>query len=190
MRVLLKEGATEATAATILVLPVCSAGMFETLSGERVPQGIVADADPKVVVASASIGAEERGNPFVTSKDLLMDLTWLDKELADFEEGAKVCAQFSGGAYVLCASKRTPVESAEELAEGDAIAIFPVNGLINARGTVVSVDGKWMEVEIDPGDRKRFEGRTSLVLGKRVTVSFTSVEKMAPSEAGTERRPR
>lgn len=182
MRVLLKEGATETTDATILVLPVCSAGVFETLAGERVPQGIVAEADPKVVVASASSAAKERGNPFVTSKDLLMDLTWLDKELGDYEEGTRVSAQFSGGAYVLAASKRTPVESAEELAEGDAVAISPVGGLINACGTVVSVDGKWVEVEIDPDDRARFKSRTSLLLGKRVTVSFTCVEKLAGVE--------
>lgn len=179
MRVLLKEGATEATDATILVLPVCSGGMFETLSGKRVSQGIVAEADPKVVVAAASSGAKERGNPFVTSKDLLMDLTWLDKELADYEEGSRVGPQFSGGAYVLGAPQRKKVERAQELTEGDAIAISPLNGLINARGHVVSVDGKWVEVEVDPGDRDRFESRTSLLLGKRVTVSFTCVEKVA-----------
>jgi hypothetical protein len=184
MRVLLKEGATEATGATILVLPVCSAGMFETLAGERVPQGTVAEADPKVVVASASSAAKERGNPFVTSKDLLMDLTWLDKELGDYEEGARVSAQFSGGAYVLGADQRKKVECAEELAEGDAVAISPLNGLINARGHVVSVAGKWVEVEVDPGDRDRFESRTGLLLGEPVTVSFTSVEKLAGVEGG------
>jgi hypothetical protein len=179
MRVLMKEGATEATDATILVLPVCSGGMFETLSGKRVSQGIVAEADPKVVVASARSGAKERGNPFVTSKDLLMDLTWLDKELADYNVGSRVGPQFSGGAYVLGASKRTQIESAEELAEGDTIAISPLSGLINARGHVVSVDGKWVEVEVDPTDRDRLESRTGLLLGERVTVSFTCVEKVA-----------
>lgn len=179
MRVLLKEGATEATDATILVLPVCSGGVFETLSGERVSQGIVAEADPKVVVASASSAVKERGNPFVTSKDLLLDLTWLDKELAEYDEGTRVGPQFSGGAYVLGVSQRKPVECAEELAEGDAVSISPLNGLINARGHVVSVDGKWVGVEVDPGDRDRFQSRTGLLLGEPVTVSFTCVEKVA-----------
>lgn len=182
MRVLLKEGATDATDATILVLPVCSGGMFETLSGKRVSQGIVAEADPKVVVASASNGAKERGNPFVTSKDLLMDLTWLDKELAEYEEGSRVGPQFSGGAYVLGASQRKKVECPEELAEGDAIAISPpiaLKSLINARGHVVSVDDKWVEVEVEPGDRDRIERGTELDLGPRVTVNRTCVEKVA-----------
>jgi hypothetical protein len=179
MRVLLKEGATEATDATILVLPICSGGVFETLSGKRASQGIVAEADPKVVVASASSGAKERGNPFVTSKDLLLDLTWLDKELAEYDEGTRVGPQFSEGAYVLGVSQRKPVECAEELTEGDAVAISPLNGLINARGHVVSVDGKWVAVEVDPGDRDRFESRTGLLLGEPVTVSLTCVEKVA-----------
>ena len=181
MRVLLKEGAVNATPATILILPIGGGGLFETLSGERVSQGVVAEANPKVVVASAASAAKERDNPFLTSKDLLMDLTWLDKELADYELGSRVATTFSGGTYVLDVSPATQVEFAEWPAVGDAIAIAPpiaLRGLINARGHVVSVDNKWVEVTVAPGDRDRIERGTGLQLGKSVTIHRSCAEKL------------
>lgn len=98
MRVLLKEGAAEATAATILVFLRPTGATLETLSGESVTRGILAEADPKVVGAAASSATEERE---LRPNDLLKELEWLDTFLAGHDLGAKIELEVSDDGYML-----------------------------------------------------------------------------------------
>jgi hypothetical protein len=87
MRVLLKEGATEATAATILLFLQPKGALLETLSGESVTRGVIAEVDPKVVGAAVSHAAKERN---VRPDDLLKELEWIDQRFGHLEPGRKV----------------------------------------------------------------------------------------------------
>jgi hypothetical protein len=87
MRVLLKEGAAEPTAATILLFLQPTGALLETLSGEPAMRGVLAEADPKVVGAAVSSAAKERN---VRPNDLLKELEWLDHCLAHLDLGAKI----------------------------------------------------------------------------------------------------
>jgi hypothetical protein len=87
MRVLLKEGATEATAATILLFLQPKGALLETLSGESAMRGVIAEVDPKVVGAAVSQAARERN---VRRDELLKELEWIDQRFSHLEPGRKV----------------------------------------------------------------------------------------------------
>lgn len=99
MRVLLKEGAAEATAATILVFLRADGATLETLAGEPATRGIVAEADPKIVGAAARTGVQERKDPDVRVKELLKDLDWLDTFLAGRRLGATIDLEIAEDAF-------------------------------------------------------------------------------------------
>ncbi|HKT83991.1 MAG TPA: hypothetical protein VJQ84_09180, partial [Solirubrobacterales bacterium] len=90
MRVLLKEGAAEATATTILVFLRPGGAILETLGGEPVTRGVIAEADPSTVGKAARDGIEMREDPDVRVKALLEELNWLDGFLASHRLGATI----------------------------------------------------------------------------------------------------
>jgi hypothetical protein len=183
MRVLLKEGATKATETTILVLPQLDGAEFETLSGKKVPRGIVAEADPKEVTAAVGIGAKKRGNPYVTAKELFKDLRWLNKALAAYEEGSPIGLKTQGGTYVLDESEAKFIDRAEGLAEGDAVAVGPTikpRSLTNIHGKVISIKGDKVTIEVDAGDRDSFERAVGKDLTEQITIPLGCAEKVEP----------
>ena len=50
---------------------------------------------------------------------------------------------------------------------------------MNARGTVVSVGGGKVEIDIDPGDRDRVERDRGKRVGERLTMPVACVEKIS-----------
>jgi hypothetical protein len=180
MRVLLKEGAEKATAATILVLPQLEGSAFETLSGEDVPRGVVAAADEKTLSAAIKAGVEKRGNDYVDTKALVKGIQWMDKALADYEQSSKIGLDVSKRGYALEDSEATPINRAEGLTEGDTVAIVPrisPKALMNARGRFLSIDGDKVEIELEAGDRDRFQRATGKRAAEHMTFYVGYLEK-------------
>jgi hypothetical protein len=179
MRVLLKEGATKATKTTILVLPQLAGDEFETLSGKKASRGIVAEADPKEVVKAVGAAVKQREDPYLNSKDLLKDLRWLNKALAEYEAGSRIGLKTKGGSYVLDESEAKFID----LAEGDVVAVGPTikpRSLTNIHGKVVSIKGDQVTIEVDAGDRDRFERAVGKDLTEQITIPLGCAEKVEP----------
>jgi hypothetical protein len=180
MRVLLKEGAEKATAATILVLPELGGSAFETLSGEDVPRGVTAVADETTLAAAIKAGVKKRGKDYVDAKVLVKGIRWMDKALADYEQGSKIGLDVTGSGYALDDSEATRVNRVEGLTEGDTVAIGPrvtPKALMNARGKAISIDGDKVEVELTAGDLDRFQRATGKRAAERMTFHVEYLEK-------------
>lgn len=182
MRVLLKEGAEKATAASILVLPQLGETTLETLSGEAVSNGgIVAEAEYAVVAGAINTGAGDRAAQAITPKKLLKEVEWMAKALGPYEIGSKIGLRFTGRGCALDDSEAQRMNRAEGLAEGDTIAVGPTispRTFMNARGKVVSIKGERVEVELDPGDRDRIQRATGKGVTEHPTFPLACVEKV------------
>lgn len=163
MRVLLKEGATGATSDSILVLPQSMGATLETLAGDGVPKGLLAEADERVVVSAVNAAARSRRDEFVTAKDLMKDVRWLHKATGEYEVGSKIGLKPTPRGYTLDTSEASRIDRSEGLAKGDSIAVGPnisPKAWMNAHGQVLSIDGDRVTVELDPGDRDRIQRAT------------------------------
>ncbi|HEY2333624.1 MAG TPA: hypothetical protein VGH58_01280 [Solirubrobacterales bacterium] len=182
MRVLLKEGAEKATAASILVLPQEIETTFGTLSGEAVPEGgIVAQADYSTVARAVATGAKDRAAQSATPEELFKQAVWMARVLSSYEVGSKIGLQIIGRGWALDASEAKRIDRAEGLSVGDAIAVGPTidsQTLINARGRVVSFIGERVWVELDAGDRDRIERATARKQPKCLSFPRLCVEKV------------
>ena len=182
MKVLLKEGAEKATAASILVLPQLIETTLETLSGEAVSDGgIVAEADYAVVGAAINTGAKERAAQSITAKTLLKEVKWMAKALGEYEIGSKIGLHITGRGCALDDSEAKRINRAEGLSEGDVIAVGPTispRTLMNARGRVVSISGDRVEVELEAGDPDRIERATGKELAEHTSFPLVCVEKV------------
>ena len=156
---------------------------FETLSGKKASRGIVAEADPKEVVTAVGAAVKQREDPYLNSKDLLKDLRWLNKALASYEAGSRIGLKTKGGSYVLDESEAKFIDRAEGLAEGDAVAVGPTitpRSLTNIHGKVVSIKGDKVTIEVDPGDRDRFERSVGKDLTEQITIPLGCADKVEP----------
>jgi hypothetical protein len=182
MRVLLKEGADAATSESILVLPQLTGSMFETLSGESVSKGVVAEVDRKTVTSALNAGARSRKDEFVTAKDLQKDVKWLAKAVGEYELGSKIGLEPTPRGFMLDESEAKRINRAEGLTTGDTIAIGPTispKTFMNARGRVVSTKGDKVEVRLDDGDRDRIQRATGKGVAEITTIPRNGVEKLA-----------
>lgn len=182
MRVLLKEGAEKATAATIIVLPQEVETTFATLAGEAVPEGgIVGEADYSAVALAVGTGAKHHATQTATSKELLEQAVWMARILSSYEVGSKIGLHIIGHGWALDTSEAKRINRAEGLAEGDRIAVGPTIGpqtLVNARGRVVSFSEERVWVELDAGDRDRIERATARTQPKCSSFPRVCVEKV------------
>ena len=183
MKVLLKDGAEEATATSVLIVPRRIDDAFETLSGEAVPHGFVAEADEGPLRAAINAGARERGDQFLTAKDLQKETQWMSKALAELEVGSKIgLTDKGGGTLTLDVSEAKKINRAEGLAVGDLVAIGPwisPKAIMNARGRVVSIEGDTVDIALDAGDRDRYERATGKPLSRQTTFHISTIEKVA-----------
>ncbi len=181
MRVLLKEDAEKATAASILVLPQEIETTFETLSGEAVPDGgIVAEADYSTVALAVNTGAKDRAQT-ITPKKLLKQVEWIARALSPYEVGSKIGLHIVGDGWALDASKAKRIDRAEGLSEGDTIAVGPTispRRFMNARGRVISINDESVLVELEAGDRDRIHRATGKEQAKCVSFPLVCVEKV------------
>jgi hypothetical protein len=182
MRVLLREGAERATAATILVLPQEVETTFETLSGEAVLNGgIVAEADYAAVADAANTGAKDRAAQTVTAKALLKQVEWMARALSPYEIDSKIGLRIIRHGWALDDSEAKRIDRAEGLSEGDTIAVGPTispKRFMNARGCVVSIDGDRVAVELEAGDRDRIRRATGKEQAKNVSFPLVCLEKV------------
>lgn len=182
MKALLKDGADEVTAASVLILPKRLDDALETLSGEAAPYGIVAEADEGLLVAAVNAGAKERGDRFLTAKDLRKETQWMSKALSEYEVGSKIGLTVEDlGGFALDTSEAKRINRAEGLTTGDLVAIGPWTSpktLMNARGRVVSIDGDTAEIYLDPGDRDRYERATGKQLARKTRFYINTLEKV------------
>jgi len=183
MKVLLKEGSDRPTPATILV-PSWRGDAFETLIGETIPatrKGVIAESPEGPIVDAVHVAAKERDNPIVSSKDFIGSLRHLNKGLGDYEIGSKIGLKEVKGRTVFDDSEAKRVDRAGGLARGDQIAIGPSirpKAYMNARGTVVSVGGGKVEVDLDPGDLDRIERERGKPIAERQSIPVSCVEKV------------
>ena len=182
MKVLLKEGADEATAASVLIMPRLSDDALETLSGEMIPYGIVAEADEAALVDALNAGARARGHHLLTARALRKETQWMSKALAGYEVGSKIGLRVKGtGALSLDDSEAKLINRAEGLTKGDLVAIGPTispRTLMNARGRVLAIQGDRVGVELDAGDCDRYERATGKQLAQRTTFPLNTIEKV------------
>jgi hypothetical protein len=182
MRVLLKEGAERATAASILVLPKEVETTFVTLSGEGVPRGgIVAEADYWIVVDAVNTAAKGRAAQTITAKKLLKQVKWMNRALCPYETGSKIGLHILSHGWTLDVSEAKPINRTEGFSEGDTIVVGPAISsmkLMNARGRVVSINSESALIELEAGDRERIERATGRRLPKHTSFSLVSVEKV------------
>jgi hypothetical protein len=181
MRVLLKEGAEGATSDSVLVLPQLSGSTLETLAGDAVPKGLVAEVDDRMVVSAVNAGAESRRDEFIAAKDLLRDIKSLHKMLGSYEPGSKIGLTPTPEGFTLDVSEATRIDRAAGLAEGDLIVVGPnikPKTYLNARGKVVSIEGDKVKVALDPGDRDRLQRATAKPIAERLTLPRVCVEKV------------
>jgi hypothetical protein len=97
MKALLKGGADKATAATVLILPQRINDALETLAGEAVSHGVVAEADEAALIDALNAAAKERADQFLTAKDLRKETQWMSKALSEFEVGSQIGLNVKGG---------------------------------------------------------------------------------------------
>lgn len=181
MRVLLKEGADEATAATILVLPQLIETTLETLSGEAVSDGgIVAEAEYEVIADAINTGARSRDAQSISPKRLLKEVEWIARAISPYEIGSKIGLRVTASGCALDDSLAKRTNRAEGLAEGDTIAVGPVSPkkFLNARGWVIAIEGDRVEVELEAGDRDRIQRTDGKEVPKRTTFPLSCIEKV------------
>jgi hypothetical protein len=182
MKVLLKDGAHAATSETILIPPLVRGSTLETLSGDPVSKGVVTEIGGKALTSALDAAAQARADEFISAKALLNEVRSLAKGLADYELGSKIGLKPTPRGFALDDSEASRINRAEGLAAGDAIAIGPTitpRALMNARGRVVSIKGDKVTVELDAGDRDRFERATGKQVAEREEFPLLCVEKVA-----------
>lgn len=184
MRVLLTKPDADPTSTTILVLPQLGGSTFETLAGERVDIGFVAEVRGEPLTEAVYAGANERNDEFVTAKELTADVRCLHKDLADYESGSKIGLKVDGkgDGYTLDDSEATRINRAEGLKEGDEVAIGPAvrpKTFFNAHGCAASIDGDTVRVTLDPGDRDRVERATGKTVKETMSFPLVGLEKTA-----------
>jgi hypothetical protein len=180
MRVLLKEGAAQATSATILVLPQLAETTLETLSGEAVLDGgVIAEARDAAVIASISAAVKERVAASITAKKLLKEVEWMSKALAPFESGSKIGLEHTGRGCALDTSAAKRINRAKGVSVGDTIVVGPTISpqvFMNARGRVLAIEGRLVRVEFDAGDRDRIERATAKAVPETFEFSVFILE--------------
>lgn len=184
MRALLTKPDAEPSAETVLVLPQLGGEDFETLAGERVGFGFVAEVPGEPLTEAVYAGTKKRDDDDTTAKDLTDDVRWLHKALADYELGSKMGLSIDprGDGYLLDDSEATRINRTEGLEEGDEVAIGPAirpKTFFNAHGRVVSIDGDTVQVQLDPGDRDRVERGTGKTAKEVMSFPLDGLEKVA-----------
>lgn len=182
MRVLLTKPDAEPTSATILVLPQLGGSNFETLAGERVDFGFVAEVRGEPLTEAVYAGAKERDDD-TTAKELTDDVRWLHRALADYEPDSRIGLVIDprNEGYILDDSEATRINRAEGLKEGDKVAIGPgmrPKTFFNAHGTAVSIEGDVVQVTLDPGDRDRVERGTGKTVKEPLVFPLAGLEKL------------
>lgn len=182
MRVLLKEGTDSATSDSILVLPQgLSGSTLETLAGDPVAKGLVADVDSRSVTSALNAAARSRRDEFISAKDLQKDVRWLSKAIGEYEIGARIGLTPTERGFTLDVSEATRINRAEGLAVDDEIAVGPnisPKAWMNVHGRVVSINGGRVKVLLDPGDRDRLQRSTGKEIPEQTTVPLDCVEKV------------
>jgi len=182
MRVLLKDGAQNATSESILVLPLGSGSTLETLSGEPVANGIVAEVDARAVTSALNAGARSRRDEFVSAKDLQKEVKWLNKALGEYELGSRIGLEPTPRGFKLDDSEARRTNRAEGLVVGDEVAVGPnisPKFFVNAHGSVTSINDEQVEVALDPGDHDRLQRATGKEIAERPILPLSCVEKVS-----------
>jgi hypothetical protein len=181
MKILLSEGADHAASATILAPRRGSGSTLETLAGDPVGQGLVAEAGKKAVISAVNAAAHARMDEFFDPRAVMRDLNWLSKALGQYELGSKIGIKPTPRGFAIDDSEAERINRAEGLANGDLIAIGPnikPKTFMNARGRVASIDGQKVKVRLDAGDRDRIERANGNELPELLPVPLGSVEKI------------
>jgi hypothetical protein len=115
MRVLLKDGAEQATPATILVVdPALAETTLETLSGEGERRGgIVGEVDHAALADMIVSAVEARAAQSLTVPTVIAEVAWMAKVLAPFEVGSRIVQHITQRGCVIDTSeaRRTDPQS-------------------------------------------------------------------------------
>jgi hypothetical protein len=193
MRVLLKEGAEQATATSILAVdPELRETTLTTLSGEGVKGGIVAEVDNQALVEIIDAVVEECAARGATAKRLIKEVAWMARVVSPYEVGSRVVRHITHDGCVIDKrqakrampySSLTPEErrSAEEADErGDHGSLASRLGRLGdardataqrleemRRPEVRPVDRRLLYTQLDSYDRELVELRGELLANSR-----------------------
>ena len=103
MRVLLKEGAEQATAETIVVVePNLNEASFETLSGVGVLDGgTVVEVENSALADLIEAVVEKRAARGITAKRLIKEVAWMARVVSPYEVGSRVVQHITHNGCVI-----------------------------------------------------------------------------------------
>lgn len=150
----------------------------------------VAIADAEKISLANGAAPHAVGIPFGTGgvfayserRDFLRDVKFIVKCVADAKDGTIVTVKRSGRGFMLDVPKDALPNRQAGLAIGVRVAVGPnvsPKALMNAHGTVVSVNGVKADVEFDAGDIDRVNRATGKRFGTVVKMHKTTLEVIA-----------
>lgn len=179
MKVLTHEGA-------VLTLPFTSidapAGHFTRLDGDGGSRHGVVETMDDATVSSLIAAAARREGSFATVRDYTNDVRFIHRALLDVTDGAQIGIETKGSKIrLLIPDDARP--RPEPLTEGDRVA-FNANAspkeILNAHGTVQSIDGKKATIKLDDGDRRRLTRSTGKEYPPTIPAPLTLLDKIDP----------
>lgn len=168
---------------TLLTFPL-GGSEYQGLDTATYPKGIVAER-PERAVKMAVEAAVQSGlgeptgdglgrsikqldgdtHPFAFSEtaELMRDMRWIAKRLIEVEDGTEIGLHVGARGYGLDMPAVAKVDRSAGVKVGDTIAVgmnISPKAMMNARGTIASVNGTKVSVNLTEGDLRRLRAST------------------------------
>jgi hypothetical protein len=157
---------------------------FDRLDGQgSAVVGVVGELEERTVRRTANEGAALESIKS-TASYVLKDLQFISKALSGVADGAEVRVECRGGVARLVVppgarSQRPPIVAGDRVAFNGRVT---PEALLNARGTVESVEGGEAKVRLDAGDRRRLEEATGKDRSEFTEASVALLDKLDTDE--------
>jgi hypothetical protein len=184
---------TTPTKNTILTFPVLGGTKFLGLDGKDYDEGIVMETN-EATAKKHTQAAILRDNPrsgevkvgqpfaFMTTADVMRDVRWIAKRLANVPNDTKVTMTNSAQGMGLDIPQDALPDYTRGLAVGVKIAVGPSispKAMMNARGEVLAVNGTKVKVKLDASDIDRVNRATGKKFAAEVDIPKACIEVIA-----------
>lgn len=163
--------------------PIMGGDKFELLNGEAVDgKCVVAEVPHGAAERQAISGLKDKRREYVEKKDIMRDLRWQSKALADVAEGTEVGLILSGRGYRLDIPDDARPNRIEGIKQGAKVAVGPnisPKAWMNLHGTVEAIKGQRVMVKADEGDADRVKRATGKNVPAVVSMPLSSIEVIA-----------
>lgn len=158
-------------------------GKLVGLDGETATdKGIVGEVAEPTVKRMVTAATKRPAYEYMEAKDFMRDLRFLNKALADVENGTEVGVIAKGRGVTLDIPQDAKPDYTAGLKVGAKVAVGPQispKALMNAHGTVTKMNGKKAAVRIEDGDLDRIRRATGKRWAAEVNFHLTSLEVIA-----------